>query len=81
MKNEYEIGDLVRLSVRGRISLCKDINDGCLGIVSGIPDTVPNMAFTCVKVKWMVGYTSNESTMHIDYIELADKRSKTVRHT
>ena len=74
MKNEYEIGDLVRLSVCGRINLCKGIDDGSIGVVSGTPDTVPNMSFTCVKVKWMVGYTSDESTMHIDYIEKLDEK-------
>ena len=69
MKNEYEIGDLVRLSVCGRINLCKGIDGGSIGVVSGTPDTVPKSPFSCVKVKWMVGYTSDESTMHIDYIE------------
>lgn len=76
MKNEYEIGDLVRLSVRGRISLCKGLDDGSIGIVTGTPDTIPNMATQSVKVKWMVGHTSAESTMHIDYIELVDKRTE-----
>ena len=82
MRNEYEIGDLVRLSVSGRISLCKNIDDGSLGIVSGTPDTVPKLALQCVKVKWMVGYHYvpwQESTMHIDYIELVDERTKNVR--
>ena len=69
MKNEYEIGDLVRLSLCGRINLCKGIDDGSIGMVSGTPNTVPKIPFSCVKVKWMVGYTSDESTMHIDYIE------------
>ena len=76
MKNEYEIGDLVKLSVKGRVSLCKDIDDGSIGIVTGTSDTIPNMAFTCVKVKWMVGGDNAGSTMHIDYIEFVDKRTK-----
>lgn len=79
VKNEYEIGDLVRLSVRGRISLCKGLDDGSIGIVTGTPDTIPNMATQSVKVKWMVGHTSAESTMHIDYIELVDERTKNDR--
>ena len=77
MKNEYEIGDLVRLSVCGRINLCKGIDDGSIGVVSGTPDTVPNMSFTCVKVKWMGGHHDvpwQESTMHIDYIEKLEKK-------
>ena len=74
MKNEYEIGDLVRLSVCGRINLCKGIDDGSIGMVSGTPNTVPKIPFSCVKVKWMVGYTSGESTMHIDYIEKLEEK-------
>ena len=78
MKNEYEIGDLVRLSVRGRISLCKDINDGSIGIVTATSKTKKFEGHNAlVEVRWCE--TQETSRMHIDYIELLDNRTKTVR--
>ena len=67
MKNEYEIGDLVRLSVRGRISLCKGIDDGSIGIVTATPKTKDFAHPMSIEVKWC--RSQETSRMHVDYIE------------
>ena len=65
MKNEYEIGDLVRLSVRNGISLCKGLDDGSIGIVTATPTT--STYPTSIEVTWCE--TQERSRMHVDYIE------------
>ena len=67
MKNEYEIGDLVRLSVRGRISLCKGLNDGSIGIVTATPKTSQFGHPMSIEVTWCE--TQERSRMHVDYVE------------
>lgn len=67
MRDEYEIGDLVRLSVRGRISLCKGIDDGSIGIVTATPKTSQFAHTLSIEVTWCE--TQETSRMHIAYIE------------
>ena len=76
MRNEYEIGDLVRLSVRGRISLRKGLDDGSIGIVTATPKTKHFAHSMSIEVKWC--RSQETSRMHIDYIELVDERTKNV---
>ena len=67
MKNEYEIGDLVRLSIRNRISLCKGLEDGSIGIVTATPKTFKFGHPMSIEVMWCE--TQETSRMHVDYIE------------
>jgi hypothetical protein len=61
VRSEYEIGDLVRLLKGGRISLCKGIDDGSIGIVTTIHCPVT------IEVVWCD--TQETSRMHVDYVE------------
>ena len=66
MKPPFEIGDLVRLSFRGKLSMAilSSLSDRSVGIVTR---TNPNLAIQLCDVQWV-----NESEpieMHWDFIE------------
>ena len=64
MKPPFEIGDLVRLSFRGKLSLSR-LDDGwSVGIVTR---TNPNLAIQLCDVQW--GCEPEPIEMHWDYIE------------
>ena len=70
MKPPFEIGDLVRLSFRGKLSLADVFRNRSVGIVTR---TNPNLAIQLCSVQW-----ANEPEpveMHWDFIEEVTKKT------
>jgi hypothetical protein len=70
MKPPFEIGDLVRLSFRGKLSLADVFRNRSVGIVTR---TNPNLAIQLCEVQW-----ANEpepTEMHWDFIEEVTKKT------
>ena len=70
MKPPFEVGDLVRLSFRGKLSLSMLNNEWSVGIVTR---TDRNLAIQLCDVQW-----ANESEpieMHWDFIEEVTKKT------
>jgi len=76
MKPPFEIGDLVQLSFRGKLSLQSVFRNRSVGIITR---TKPNLAIQLCSVQWASEPEPIE--MHWDFIELVDERSKTDRLT
>jgi hypothetical protein len=70
MKPPFEIGDLVRLSFRGKLSLADVFRNRSVGIVTR---TNPNLAIQLCSVQWADEPEPVE--MHWDFIEEVTKKT------
>ncbi len=75
MKNEYNEGDLVGISLRGRMALAHYSQLPRIGVVTKSRKTMNHI--NAIEVTW-INPTFGKSRMHIDFIEPLAKRTKNV---
>ena len=75
MKNEYNEGDLITLSIRGRMALAHYSHLPKVGVITKSRKQCAS-SFT-VEVTWMDS-SFRKTRMHIDFVEPLDIRTKNV---
>ena len=75
MRNEYNEGDLITVSIRGRMALAHYSDLPKIGVVTKSSKTIKSNHI--IEVTW-IHPSSRKSRVHIDFVEPLDIRTKTV---